>query len=275
MRAKVESGLPKLTETRDPKKIAERSALLPPASRRRARAPRRATSSRRRSRRNSAGSSRPMRRLARRKRRPTSWMRSRRRRRRSTRSIRRTRPRSGGARELSAEASGVLPELPETVEYRFLGQALVLRDASANLIVDYLPAVAPAEAGRLVMTARSFGLVASSRSRRRVRRARLARRPRRFRARSDRSASASSVISATAARASTRRPKQIRGAARGLLVRYGHHGRRQLVRIRAAAGLRSRSSRRPSRPCSTRASSSTRRSAITTTRISASTSRST
>jgi hypothetical protein len=41
----------------------------------------------------------------------------------------------------------VLPELPETVEYRFLGQALVLRDSSANLIVDFLPGVAPARSG--------------------------------------------------------------------------------------------------------------------------------
>lgn len=37
----------------------------------------------------------------------------------------------------------VLPELPDTVEYRYLGQSLVLRDASANLIIDYLPRVAP------------------------------------------------------------------------------------------------------------------------------------
>lgn len=37
----------------------------------------------------------------------------------------------------------VLPELPDTVEYRYLGQSLVLRDASANLIIDYLPSVAP------------------------------------------------------------------------------------------------------------------------------------
>ena len=41
----------------------------------------------------------------------------------------------------------VLPELPETVEYRFLSKSLVLRDASANLIIDYLPSVAPG-AGR-------------------------------------------------------------------------------------------------------------------------------
>jgi len=42
---------------------------------------------------------------------------------------------------------GVLPELPETIEYRFLGQSLVLRDVAANLIVDYLPAVAPGRNG--------------------------------------------------------------------------------------------------------------------------------
>jgi hypothetical protein len=41
----------------------------------------------------------------------------------------------------------VLPELPDTVEYRFLSQSLVLRDTSANLIIDYLPAVAPARGG--------------------------------------------------------------------------------------------------------------------------------
>jgi hypothetical protein len=41
----------------------------------------------------------------------------------------------------------VLPELPDVVEYRFLGQALVLRDTAANVIVDFLPGVAPARAG--------------------------------------------------------------------------------------------------------------------------------
>ena len=41
----------------------------------------------------------------------------------------------------------LLPELPETVEYRFLGQSLVLRDAAANVIVDFLPSVAPARPG--------------------------------------------------------------------------------------------------------------------------------
>lgn len=42
----------------------------------------------------------------------------------------------------------LLPELPETIEYRFLGSALVLRDAVANIIIDYLPKAAPASAGR-------------------------------------------------------------------------------------------------------------------------------
>ena len=41
----------------------------------------------------------------------------------------------------------VLPELPETVEYRFLGRALVLRDASANLIIDFLPSVTQGRGG--------------------------------------------------------------------------------------------------------------------------------
>jgi len=32
-----------------------------------------------------------------------------------------------------------LPTLPETVEYRFVGKAIVLRDVRANIIVDYIP----------------------------------------------------------------------------------------------------------------------------------------
>ena len=32
-----------------------------------------------------------------------------------------------------------LPTLPETVEYRFVGKALVLHDVRANLIADYIP----------------------------------------------------------------------------------------------------------------------------------------
>jgi hypothetical protein len=36
-----------------------------------------------------------------------------------------------------------LPKLPEELEFRFVGKALILRDTVANLIVDYLPEVAP------------------------------------------------------------------------------------------------------------------------------------
>jgi len=36
-----------------------------------------------------------------------------------------------------------LPELPAELEYRVVGHALVLRDATANLIVDFLPDVIP------------------------------------------------------------------------------------------------------------------------------------
>ena len=32
-----------------------------------------------------------------------------------------------------------LPQLPKTMDYRFVGRALVLRDARANIIVDYIP----------------------------------------------------------------------------------------------------------------------------------------
>jgi hypothetical protein len=36
-----------------------------------------------------------------------------------------------------------LPTLPEEVEYRFVGKHLLLRDTSANIIVDYMLDVAP------------------------------------------------------------------------------------------------------------------------------------
>ena len=36
-----------------------------------------------------------------------------------------------------------LPELPEQLEYRFVGRDLVLRDTTANLIVDFIPQAAP------------------------------------------------------------------------------------------------------------------------------------
>jgi hypothetical protein len=36
-----------------------------------------------------------------------------------------------------------LPKLPEALEYRFVGQTLILHDRDANIIVDYLPHAAP------------------------------------------------------------------------------------------------------------------------------------
>jgi hypothetical protein len=39
-----------------------------------------------------------------------------------------------------------LPQLPDVVDYRFMGKTLIIRDVMANTIVDYLPAVAPAPA---------------------------------------------------------------------------------------------------------------------------------
>ena len=32
-----------------------------------------------------------------------------------------------------------LPTLPATLDYRFVGKALVLRDVRANIIVDFIP----------------------------------------------------------------------------------------------------------------------------------------
>ena len=36
-----------------------------------------------------------------------------------------------------------LPTLPEQVEYRFVGRALILRDAVANVIIDFIPDAVP------------------------------------------------------------------------------------------------------------------------------------
>jgi len=36
-----------------------------------------------------------------------------------------------------------LPPLPEQVEYRFIGRSLILRDAVANLIIDFVPNAVP------------------------------------------------------------------------------------------------------------------------------------
>lgn len=38
-----------------------------------------------------------------------------------------------------------LPELPEGVEFRFVDRYLALRDAEANLIIDFMPAAIPAK----------------------------------------------------------------------------------------------------------------------------------
>jgi hypothetical protein len=40
-----------------------------------------------------------------------------------------------------------LPELPEGVEFRFVDRYLTLRDAKANLIIDYMPAAIPKREG--------------------------------------------------------------------------------------------------------------------------------
>lgn len=37
----------------------------------------------------------------------------------------------------------VLPQLPEAIEYRIIGKALILRDVDANIIVDYIPNAIP------------------------------------------------------------------------------------------------------------------------------------
>jgi hypothetical protein len=36
-----------------------------------------------------------------------------------------------------------LPQLPDEVEYRFVGRALILRDTVANLIIDFIPNAVP------------------------------------------------------------------------------------------------------------------------------------
>ena len=37
-----------------------------------------------------------------------------------------------------------MPQLPEQLEYRLVGENLVMRDSKANLIVDYVPGIVPA-----------------------------------------------------------------------------------------------------------------------------------
>jgi len=38
-----------------------------------------------------------------------------------------------------------MPQLPEQLEYRLVGDSLVMRDSKANLIVDYIPGIVPAK----------------------------------------------------------------------------------------------------------------------------------
>ena len=44
---------------------------------------------------------------------------------------------------MPASLLAVLPPLPKELEYRILGQYLVLRDVDASLILDYIPAAVP------------------------------------------------------------------------------------------------------------------------------------
>ena len=148
LRAKVEAGLPKLTETKDPKKIAERSAALAAGIQdaRKGAAqgdiftPKVAAEFRKILTADAAGRT------------PTE----------KTNIMSEVPAKAPAVNALypvdspsgpAALASfppkllGVLPELPETVEYRFMGQALVIRDVSSNIIVDFLPGVAPARSG--------------------------------------------------------------------------------------------------------------------------------
>ena len=148
LRAKVEAGLPKLTETKDPKKIAERSALLADGIQQ---ARKDATQGAVFTPKVSAEFRKIL---------------------AADAASRSAKEKANIMDEVPAKAPAinalyptdsptgpaalasfppkllaVLPELPETIEYRFLGQSLVLRDVASNVIVDYLPAVAPGRNG--------------------------------------------------------------------------------------------------------------------------------
>jgi len=41
-----------------------------------------------------------------------------------------------------------MPQLPEQLEYRLVGDSLVMRDSKANLIVDYIPGIVPVKPKR-------------------------------------------------------------------------------------------------------------------------------
>ena len=148
LRDKVEGGLPKLTETKDPKKIAERAAMLA-AGLQEARkgskqgdifTPTVSVEFRRILKEDAA---------ARSKTEKTDIMAEVPVKPPTVNALYPTDSPQGPAALPSVPPNllAVLPELPETVEYRFLGNALVLRDASANLIIDFLPSVTQGRAG--------------------------------------------------------------------------------------------------------------------------------
>ncbi len=52
-------------------------------------------------------------------------------------------PESAALATIPPELLSQLPPLPPELEYRFLGKALILRDADANLVVDYVENAIP------------------------------------------------------------------------------------------------------------------------------------
>jgi hypothetical protein len=52
-------------------------------------------------------------------------------------------PESAPLGTIPPELLAELPPLPEELEYRFLGRALILRDAGANLVVDFIESAVP------------------------------------------------------------------------------------------------------------------------------------
>jgi hypothetical protein len=54
-----------------------------------------------------------------------------------------TYPKSAPKSTMPASLLARFPELPEELEYRFIGRNLILLDTAANLIVDYAPKVGP------------------------------------------------------------------------------------------------------------------------------------
>ena len=148
LRAKVENSLPKLTETKDPKKIAERAAALAAGLQDARKGAKQGdiftplvTVEFRRILKDDAA--------ARTKTEKTDIMAEVPVKAPAVNALYPTDSPQGPAALPSVPPNllAVLPELPDTVEYRFLGNALVLRDASANLIIDFLPSVTQGRSG--------------------------------------------------------------------------------------------------------------------------------